>query len=106
MGVKGMYRNEKEQETERERMPYVQVDTNLWAVMRYPKDRPVAMIQGLANRDNVPLFFVMTWHPEPSKRRVVSQHDTLAEANGSVLWDTGEVAKMAQANAGPANGRR
>ncbi|WP_052492446.1 hypothetical protein [Leucobacter komagatae] len=101
-----MYRNDREKETERERMPYVQVDTNLWAVMRYPKDRPVAMIQGLANRDNVPLFFVMTWHPEPSKRRVVSQHDTLEEANGSVLWDTSTVTQTSLANAGPANGRR
>ena len=101
-----MYRNEQDKDTERERMPYVQVDTNLWAVMRYPKDRPVAMIQGLANRDNVPLFFVMTWHPEPSRRRVVSQHDTLEAANSSVLWDTAQITQASQQNAGPANGRR
>lgn len=101
-----MNRDEREKDTERERMPYLQVDTNLWAVLRYPKDHPVAMIQGLANRDNVPLFFVMTWHPEPSKRRVVSQHNTLEEANGSVLWDTAQVERASRANAGPANGRR
>ena len=45
------------------------------------------MILGDANRDHVPLFFVQQWHPEPSKRRVISQHDTIEEANGSVLWD-------------------
>lgn len=71
-------------------MPYVQIDTNLWAVMRESPVRPVAMIQGLANRENVPLFFVLTWHPEPSRRRVLSQHDSLAAANGSVLWDTSQ----------------
>lgn len=68
-------------------MPYIQINANLWAVMRYPKTHPVAMIVGLANQDNVPLFFVQTWHPEPSRRRVISQHDTLDAANQSVLWD-------------------
>ena len=89
---------------ERERMPFVQIDTNLWAVMRYPKDRPVAMIVGLANRDNVPLFFVQQWHPEPSKRRVISQHDTLEEANASVLWDMERVAAASRTRVGPPNG--
>ena len=89
---------------ERERMPYVQIDTNLWAVMRYPKDRPVAMIIGLASRDNVPLFFVQQWHPEPSKRRVISQHDTLEEANASVLWDLGRVEAASRTRVGPPNG--
>lgn len=27
----------------------MQVDTALWAIMRYPKGRPVEMIKGLAN---------------------------------------------------------
>ena len=81
-----------------ERMPYVQIDANLWAVMRYPKDRPVAMIQGVANQDNVPLFFVTTWHPESSRRRVISQHDTLAEANESVLWDLDVVERAQRSN--------
>ena len=66
--------------------PYIQIDTNLWAVMREPADRPVAMILGMANRDNVPLFFVLTWHPIPDRRRVIGQYDTLAAANESVLW--------------------
>lgn len=71
-----------------DRQPYIQIDTNLWAVMRESRDRPVAMILGLANRDSVPLFFVTTWHPVPDRRRVISQHDTLEQANASVLWDT------------------
>ncbi|MFF8817825.1 hypothetical protein ACF07D_07500 [Leucobacter sp. NPDC015123] len=91
---------------ERERMPYVQIDTNLWAVMRYPKDRPVAMIVGLANRDNVPLFFVQAWHPEPSRRRVISQHDTLEEANASVLWDLEKVNAAGRTRVGPPNGSK
>lgn len=66
--------------------PYIQIDTNLWAVMREPADRPVAMILGMANRDNVPLFFVMTWHPIPDRRRVIGQYDSLEAANASVLW--------------------
>src|SRR5690606_38639264 len=68
-------------------MPYIQIDTNTWAVMRYPKDRPVAIILMLSNRDNVPQYFVQTWHPDPGKRRVIGQYDTLQQANESVLWD-------------------
>lgn len=101
-----MTRAEKDRQVERERMPYVQVDTNLWAVMRYPKTHPVAMIVGLANRDNVPLFFVQTWHPEPSRRRVISQHDTVEEANASVLWGRAVVDQVAAQNAGAPNGVR
>lgn len=91
-------------DSERERMPYVQIDTNLWAVMRYPKDHPVAMIVGMANTDNVPIFFVQTWHPEPSKRRVVSQHNTVEQANASVLWDLEEVEVASRLRKGPPNG--
>lgn len=72
-------------------MPYVQIDTNLWAVMLYPKGRPAAMILGVANRDNLPLFLVQQWHPELSERRVISQHGTVEEANASVLWDLEKV---------------
>ncbi|MFF8817285.1 hypothetical protein ACF07D_04705 [Leucobacter sp. NPDC015123] len=99
-----MTRTDKTNDIERERMPYVQIDSNLWAVMRYPKDRPVAMIVGLANRDNVPLFFVQQWHPEPSKRRVISQHDTLEAANASVLWDLERVNAAGRTRVGPPNG--
>lgn len=72
--------------------PYIQIDTNLWAVMREPVDHPKAMILGLANRDNVPLFFVLTWHPIPDRRRVIGQYDTLEAANASVGWTEGVAA--------------
>lgn len=101
-----MARTERDNDIERERMPYVQIDTNQLAVMRYPKTHPVAIIIRMANRDNVPLFFVQTWHPEPSRRRVISQHDTIAEANGSVLWDRSVVHQVAAQNAGAPNGRK
>ncbi len=99
-----MGRTERDNAIERERMPYVQIEANLWAVMRYPKTHPVAMILGVANRDNVPLYFVQTWHPEPSRRRVISQHDSVEEANGSVLWDRSVVDQVAARNAGAPNG--
>lgn len=99
-----MARTQRDNDIERERMPYVQIEANLWAVMRYPKTHPVAMIVGLANRDNVPLYFVQTWHPEPSRRRVISQHDSVEEANGSVLWDRSVVDRVAARNAGAPNG--
>lgn len=99
-----MGRTERDNDIERERMPYVQIEANLWAVMRYPKTHPVAMIVGLANRDNVPIYFVQTWHPEPSRRRVISQHDTLEEANASVLWDLEQVNAAGRTRVGPPNG--
>lgn len=101
-----MARTERDNDIERERMPYVQIDTNQWAVMRYPKTHPVAMIIRMANRDNVPLFFVQAWHPEPSRRRVISQHDTIAEANASVLWGRSVVDQVAARNAGAPNGTK
>lgn len=93
-----------------DRQPYIQIDTNLWAVMRESRSQPVAMILGLANRDSVPLFFVTTWHPVPDRRRVISQHDTLEAANASVLWDvslhtTGREHAVDGSGPRPASGR-
>lgn len=68
-------------------MPYIQVDMNLWAVMRYPVDHPVAMILGLVGQNGKPQFLVQTWHPDPAQRRVISQHSDLAAANHSVKYD-------------------
>lgn len=89
-----------------ESQPYIQIDTNLWAVMRYPKDHPVAMIVGMRNLAGQPQFFVQKWHPDPARRPVVSQHDTLKAANESVLWDLSVVEEASQTRVGPANGKR
>lgn len=84
--------------------PYIQIDTNLWAVMREPVDRPVAMILGMANRENVPLYFVLTWHPIPDRRRVIGQYDTLEAANASVLWGDAPIQAASRQMQGPPNG--
>lgn len=54
--------------------------------------------------DNVPHLLLPAMSPEPSKRRVISQHDTLEEANASVLWDLERVNAAGRTRVGPPNG--
>lgn len=76
----------KADDQERERMPYVQIDTDSWVVLRRSKERPEAIILRLTASNNEARFFVLSWHPNPAMRRMVSMHGTLAEANRSVRW--------------------
>ncbi|UOQ57258.1 hypothetical protein MUN78_16635 [Leucobacter allii] len=69
-------------------MPYIQIETDLWAVMRDPEEHPVAMIQCIMDRQQLAKFLVLTWHPEPHRRRLVAMYDSLEEANRSVRWPT------------------
>lgn len=71
---------------ERERMPYVQIDTDLWAVLRESKEHPAAVISRITAVNGEPRFFLMTWHPNPAQRQMISMHETLAEANREVRW--------------------
>lgn len=73
--------------TERERQPYVQIDTDLWAVMRESKEQPRAMILRIADRQQIEKYLLLTWHPEPHRRRLIAIYDTLQEANHAVRWD-------------------
>lgn len=70
----------------RARYPCIQIDTNLWAVMRGSDQHPEAMILGLTDTQDRLIYFVQTWHPTPEQRRVISEHDTLDDANRSVRW--------------------
>lgn len=70
-----------------DRQPYIQIETDLWAVMREPKDRPRAMIMRVTDWQQIEKYLVLTWHPEPHRRRLVSMHDTFEKANTAVRWD-------------------
>lgn len=76
----------KADDQERERMPYVQIDTDTWAVLRKSREHPAAIIVRLTASNDEARFFVLSWHPNPALRRMLSMHDTLAEANRSVRW--------------------
>lgn len=73
-------------DNERERMPYIQVDSDLWAIMREDETRPRAMIKRITAYDGVEQYFLMTWHPDPTQRKLVRIHTSLEEANRSVKW--------------------
>lgn len=84
-----MYESRRDREAagQRERMPYVQIETDVWAIMRNSKEVPAAMIYRIADRVQVARFLVMTWHAEPHRRRLIAMYDTLEDANFSIKWD-------------------
>lgn len=77
-------------DNERERMPYIQIDSDLWAIMREDQTRPRAMIKRVTAYDGVEQYFLMTWHPEPTQRKLVRIHTSLEDANRSVKWRASE----------------
>ena len=81
-----MSRENRDAAQERERMPYIQVDADLWIVMREDKTRPRAVIERVQWHDGSEQYMLKTWHPEPGQRRLVRIHDTLEDANRSVKW--------------------
>lgn len=82
--------------SERERLPYIQIDADTWAVMRDSSEHPVALIHRITDHTEVAKFLVLAWHPVPHERRMLSMHDTIEEANRSVRWDNSKSAERAR----------
>lgn len=74
--------------SERDRMPYIQIDIDRWVCMRESKEVPVAVIERIDDNDGGRIFLVRQWHPLAHQRRLLGGYDTLADANRSVRWDT------------------
>lgn len=81
-------RQAREAAEQRQRMPYVQIEADVWACMRNSREVPAAMIYRITDQNQVAKYLVMTWHPEPHRRRLVAMYDTLVDANFSVKWDS------------------
>lgn len=75
-----------EGKTERSRMPYMQISTDQWAVIRESLEHPKAIIQQVTARDQTARYLLYTWHPDPVKRRLHGMFDTIEEANREVSW--------------------
>lgn len=71
---------------ERDRMPYIQIDADLWVVMREDKYRPRAVIKRVTAYDGVEQYFLLTWQKDPTQRKLVRIHESLEAANQSVKW--------------------
>ncbi|UBH06490.1 hypothetical protein K8P10_002001 [Leucobacter sp. Psy1] len=80
-------RRAREAAAQRKRMPYVQIETDVWAIMRNSTEVPAAMIYRISDRIQVAKYLVMTWNAEPHRRRMIAMYDTLEDANFSVKWD-------------------
>lgn len=74
------------QNSERDRMPYMQIAPDQWVVIRESMERPKAIIQLVTARDQTEKYFLFTWHLDPTKRRLHGMYDTIEEANREVKW--------------------
>ncbi|WP_449277982.1 hypothetical protein [Leucobacter sp. GX24907] len=83
-----MRRGEREAAQARDRMPYIMIEQDLWAVLRYRRDQPAAMIRRITDRNEIAKYLVLTWHPDPHRWRLIAMYDSIEEANGSVLWES------------------
>lgn len=65
----------------------IQVETNLWVLMREDKRRPKAVVRRYVAVDGVEQFLLFTWHSDPSQQRLVRMFDTLLDASQHVPWN-------------------
>ncbi|MBO2989718.1 hypothetical protein [Leucobacter tardus] len=61
----------------------MQIETDVWAVMRNSPDVPAAMIYRISDRIQVAKYLVMTWHAEPHRQRMIAMCDSLEHVNVS-----------------------
>lgn len=66
----------------------IQVEADTWIVMREYPQFPKAVIQGFRGTDGAARFMVLTWDPIRTRRRMVSIHESLDEADAAVPWPT------------------
>lgn len=64
----------------------IQIDTDSWIVMRELPQHPKAIIHRITDTTGEARFVLLTWHAEPSKRRMVGIHRNLREATRAVPW--------------------
>lgn len=76
----------RDDETERDRMPHIQIETGQWVVMRNDKWRPKAVIRRVGWHDGSEQFMLMTWHSTPAERKLVGIYESLEAANRAVPW--------------------
>lgn len=94
------------QNTDRERLPYMQIAPDLWVVIRESLERPKAIIQQVTARDQTSKYLLYTWNVEPEKRRLHGMYNTLEEANQQVKWPHTPVENAMATRRGPGfNGR-
>ena len=89
------------QKSQREAMPYMQIAPDTWVVIRESMEHPKAIIQLVTARDQTEKYFLLTWHLDPSRRRLHGMYDTLEEANQEVKWPRGPVEKAMATRQGP-----
>lgn len=65
--------------------PYIQVDADLWIVMR-EDPHPRAVIKRVLHFDGHEQFLLLTWQLDPAVRKIVRIYDSLEDANQSVRW--------------------
>ena len=82
-----MVRSDVNATTEWERLRYIQIEADLWAVMREAPDRPRAIIERVHWRDGSEQYLLKTWHTHPSERKLVSIHESLEDACRAVRWN-------------------
>lgn len=94
-----MYRHpyeSRDAQQRRAQRPFIQIDTDTWIVMRNHVTHPVAVIEHIPSVEGISKYLVRRWDPVPSRRPLVSIHDTLEAANDSVPWDNSAALRAAR----------
>ncbi len=82
----------------------IRLDADTWAIMRYVKDHPAAIVHRITDTAGEARFLVMGWHVDPAQRRMTSIQTTLAAADASVRWGDGPIKAAQRSRNGPLNG--
>lgn len=64
----------------------IHVDRDTWLIMREFPQHPKAIVHRVTATGGDERYLLMTWLPDPSKRRLVGIHGSLDEAEAAVPW--------------------
>ena len=66
----------------------ITVDADTWLIMREFPQHPKAIVHRVTDTSGEERFMVLTWYPDPAKRRMAGIYRSLSEADAAVPWPT------------------
>lgn len=84
----------------------ITVDQDTWLIMREFPQHPKAVIHRVVDTAGEERFLVLTWLPDPAKRRMVGIFPSLSEADRAVPWPSPATPDLHYAPSNEARERR
>ncbi|QIK63824.1 hypothetical protein G7068_11960 [Leucobacter viscericola] len=79
----------------------IQIETNVWVVLREFRQQPKAVIHKITDTTGADRYMVMRWEPDPAQRRMTGIYNDLTEAEKTVPWPSTRPNTQSNRGVGP-----